>query len=149
MSKLTSKSALNFLDSPHRDLGAIFSKVKRLKEINRAVMKYLDANIAPYCQVANKMNKKLTLITANGSVATQLRFQAPDLLRAFKQDPDLNDIIEIQCKVQPLNEPSEPAVKKRKVKPLSQDAAKAIRETAEAIEDPRLKEIMLRIAKNT
>lgn len=149
MIKSTSKSALNYLDSPDRDLGAIFSKVKRLKEINTAVLKHLDPNITNYCQVANKMNKKLVLMVSNGAIATQLRFQAPDLLAKFKRDPVLNDIIEIQCKVQPLNTPTQPKTPKRKVKPLSEVASKSVRDIAESIQDERLREIMLRIAKNT
>jgi hypothetical protein len=148
-----SKKANAYLETDSRDLQWVFSKLKQLDELNRKVSQYLDANIRNYCQVANLKDGHLMLVTANASIATQIRFQTVDLLKKFKQDPLLQKIQAIHCKVRPpLTWPATSQafiVPLKKMKPLSHETAEFVREIAESLEDPQLKEVMKRIAGRT
>lgn len=146
-----SKKASNYLQTSVRELQTVFAKLKELTLINEKVSTYLDPNFAMFCQVANITANRLVLVVANGSIATQIRFQTLDLLRRFKQDPALAFIREIQCKVRPPYNPSEaaPAYTRPPMEALSPQTAEMISEVAQSITDPRLREIMNRIARRT
>lgn len=147
-----SKQAHRFLEGKSQNLGPLFAKAKELQALNQKIAAYLSPEIAHYCQVANQMGNKLTLIVANGSIATQLRFQAIDIIRKFHSsaDPALQKIQTIQCKVYPdiaMTPLQTRSRAKRKVQPLSPETAQIIHDMAESIQDPKLKEIMERIAR--
>lgn len=149
MHKPTSKKATHFLQEENHDLQSLFAKVKLLEVLNQKVAACLDVNLVQYCQVANVVNQKLILVAANGSIATQIRFQNQDLLRKLKKDPLLKDIQAIECKVRPVT--TNPATRlppnTDDNKPfLSHATADIIHAMADAIEDPKIREIMLRIA---
>jgi hypothetical protein len=148
MNKQPFKKADTFIEHDERDLRLIFTKIKLLKDLNQKVLAYLDTNSAPYCQVANIAMGKLTLIAANGAIATQIRFQSNDLLRKFRSNPGLKHITSIECKVRP-EQPLSPRLTsdKPEVMPaLSAETAEIVKTMADTIEDPKLKEIMERIA---
>lgn len=127
------------------ELGNLFSKLKELKTLNEKIAKLLDPNLAPYCQVANMSGNKLVLLVANGSVATQIRFNTRDLLMQLKKDPDLARIQEIQCKVRPQfsTKPSSPW---EKMPPLTAKTAELVDGIADAVKDSALRDILKKIA---
>jgi hypothetical protein len=147
----TFKKADQFIEAKGRDLNAIFARIKILEAINIELQKYLEPDIARYCQAANIIDRKLILLAANGSIATQLRFQASDLLRKFKDNPLLKNIQQIECKVRPVNAPAivrrQQHVKNMQL--LSTHTAEIIREIAESLDDPKLRNIMLKISRHT
>ena len=148
MTDSTSKRASAFLETENRDLQAILTKVKLLNELNAIVVNYLDENLRNYCQVANINGNQLILIAANGSIATQIRFQSADLIRKFKSHPTLKAIQSIQCKVRPISTPA-PDFIPQKLPPLSPKAAELILEAAQYIEDPTVRAALEKIATNT
>lgn len=146
------KKAGTYLKTDSRELLSIFAKIKELEALNKKVSAYLDPNLVKYCQVANIIGGRLIIIVANGSIATQLRFQMVDLIRKFKQDSALQKIHDIQCKVHPLfaATATRPSNKNaRKMLPLSLETAEIIHHMATSLDDPKLKDIMLRIAQHT
>lgn len=151
MTNPSSKKADSFLQTESQELQSIFTKVKLLRELNQKVSAYLDINSVPYCQVANLVGNKLILVAANGSIATQIRFQSVDLLRKFKQDPALRNIQSIECKVRPVTTTptSRPSPTGQTMESITTETAHMIREMAKSIEDTQLREIMLRIASRT
>lgn len=148
MTDQPTKKAASLFHSENRDLQAILTKVKLLNELTTAVGNYLDDNLKNYCQVANIVGNQLILIAANGSIATQIRFQSTDLLRKFKAHPSLNAIQSIQCKVRPQNTSVPDAIPK-KLPPLSAKAASLILEAAQYIEDATVRAALEKIAMNT
>jgi len=144
-----SKKTDDYLSSSHKELGVLFAKVKVLNEMNEAFLPLVDAGLRPYCQVANLQGDKLVIITANGSVATQIRFQSMDLLRKFKPYPVLEKIRSIHCKVHPgFARQSASHAEKAGQTPelLSDETAEMIRKIADSIDDPGLRDAMKRIA---
>ena len=149
MTDPTSKKANAFLQTENRDLKSILSKVKQLIELNTAVAGFMDDNLKDYCQVANLIDSRLILVAVNASIATQIRFQSTDLIRQFKSHPLLRSIQSIHCKVSPtISTQSSPrrAQPPERMSPLSSATAAVVRETAQAIDDVKLREALERIA---
>ena len=132
----------------HGALKQILNKIERINCLNKFFLKYIDANLQDYCQVVNELNGKLIVLVANGSVATQLRFSTMDLLRKFKQDPQLQHVKEIHIKVRPFDLSNKQIRQHKSVQKMSAQTAKILEEMAESLEDEKLKEIMKNIAKN-
>jgi hypothetical protein len=153
MKETESKPVSALLQPNHNDLQTVLSKVKAIQTLNQTIIPLLDDSLQKYCQVANLANGVLVLLTANGSVASQMRYVIPDLLRKLRSNPSLRHIHEIQCKVRPqVSVGVERGAAKRKPKKvtlLSADTAATLLDMAETIEDPELRAIMQRIAQNT
>jgi hypothetical protein len=152
MHDIPSKRVLSYLDTDNNELTSIFAKINELQKLNSKIANYLDPHLVPYCQIANLIKNKLIILVANGSIATQLRFQNTLLLKKFSMDPDLQHIFHIECKVQPnLAQPLPGSNSRqvRKIEPLSLDAAQVIREMAKTLKDDSLRDVMERIASRT
>lgn len=152
MSDHSSKKVNSYLQTDHMELQTLFSKIKALQELNKLVLPLLGEDIAKFCQVANLVEGRLVILAANGSIATQLRFMTPDLLKKMAGLPALKSIRDIVCKVAPGN--AAPAAKmepslSRGLPPLSTYAADIVREIAESIKDPALKMMLQKIAEHT
>ncbi|TAK75634.1 MAG: DUF721 domain-containing protein [Gammaproteobacteria bacterium] len=139
------KKIAGYLQAQGQELQFVLAKAKKLAELNQQIALLLDPPLREYCQVANLERGRLVILAANGSIATQLHFRLPDLLKRCQQDPALQSIREIHCKVRLSQMPStQPA--DEMMKPLSPDTAEAVKEIAQSLDDPRLKAIMEKIA---
>lgn len=151
MKDIKPKKANAFL-SRNRELPQVFAKIKQLDILNRLMADHLEPNMRQYCRVAHLTGGRLTLVVANGSVATQLRFQTNDLIRRFANVPALRQVKEIHCKVHPsiaqtARTASRPTARQQRQMPLlSTETAEIVKYIADSLEDPRLRAIMQRIA---
>lgn len=145
-----SKQAHDFLTTNQRDFQAVFGKLKWLAELNQQVLAVIaDPALIKYCQVANFQQNRLVLLVANGSIATQLHYQLPELTRKLQAIPQLAQLESIQCKVRPSYIPPLArsfASKNRAMALLSPPTARIVAEVSQTIADPQLREVMLRIA---
>lgn len=151
MKESQTKPISALLQPSHRDLQTILSKAKAIETLNRTLIPLLDPAIQKYCQVANLTNGVLIVLTANGAVATQLRYHVTDIIKKLHQNPALKHIREIQIKVRPAAAPvgverGKAPTTLTKPLPMSPETAQTLAAMAETIEDPELREIMLRIA---
>lgn len=149
MRERSSKKVNAFLRVENKNLNIIIAKVKEINELNQKFSAYVDPHMRDYCQVANRIGSRLIILTANGSVATQLRFQGVDLIRKFKQDPMLKKIQEIHCIVRPIDTKRFLVPATKKVALLSEETAETIKAISDSLEDPKLKEVMQKIASHT
>ena len=132
-------------------LKPLLEKVNQLKLLNDLFLPFLEPAKRDYCQVANIVGDKLVVMTANASVATQLRLEARDLLTKIQADPSLKFVKEIQYKVTPHQAVSRRRIVKPRQSPerLSEETAEMMREFASSLEDDNLRLVMEKIAKNT
>lgn len=152
-----SKKTADFLQEKSSELAPLFTKFRHLESLNQRFGLLLDPKVREYCQVADYANQRLIVITANASIAMDLRFKMTQLLIDFKQDPLLKEIRAIEFKVRPPFRPQLPTDTptgmaqhhSKKMQPISEKTAETIREMAKSISDPALREIMEKIAKNT
>lgn len=148
MTNLNNKKAMHYFSSDDNDLQFVLARAKKLSHIATKVMAYLDPTIAPYCQIANLTGNKLIILTANASIATQIRFQTADLLPRLQADeePALKIIRSIHCKVQPDLLKARHSCKTASVQKLSSATAEIVDAIADTLEDPKLRAIMKKIA---
>lgn len=142
------KKANSYLESDNKAFRPILCKIKTISTLNQQLKPYLGAHLAAHCEVANIRDHTLILIAANASIATEIRLQAYDLLKRIKQDASLNHINHIQCKVKSYCSNSY-VTPTHCMQPLSETTADVLAMAAESLKDPNLKQIMLRIAKNS
>jgi hypothetical protein len=150
VNKPSFKKADDFIEFNARDLKTVFTKINLLAQLNTKILACLEPNMAKYCQVANLVGSKLTLIAANGSIATQIRFQAQDLIKKFHQYPILKSILFLECKVRPAQSQLSSRLTTNttsSMTPLTPETGEMICAMAETIEDEKLREIMVRIGK--
>jgi hypothetical protein len=148
MSHFQSKKADSFLSS--NDLQRLLQKAKLLMAINEKLKEYLVPEIFHYCQAANIQDGKLVILTANSSVATQIRLRTSTLLTQFRQDPLLQSVNEIQAKVRrDITSTTKSKKKYHQIKLLSTETAQLVHDIAQSIEDPKLREVLERIASRT
>lgn len=145
------KKTSSYLQAGPAGLGNLLSKVKEWNLINEQLATVIEPALWKYCRAGSIASGQLTILAANGSIASQLRFQTADILLKFKAHPQLHMITGIHCKVIPsfaytANNLNLPAVKSKNLLPLSQDTATVLKEIAEGIEDNNLRDAMLRIA---
>lgn len=150
VSHTPSKKIAAYLGAGHHELQSILAKINHLQQLSEKVSSYLDPHLTHLCMIANLIGSKLIILAANGSIATQLRFQVPDLLKKFSLDPELKHIHQIECKVRPASSISSPVRLQRSKMPLlSQQTSELIRDMAKSIDDKVLREIMEKIASRT
>lgn len=147
MTQQNSKKPLSYLDN-EKSVSALWHKLKKMEQLHAVVSPYLDKNIREYCKATSFINGKLTIIAANSSIATQLHFQSTDLVRKLKHEEIFKGLQTIHCKIQVQTPRTSRASSKKKIKPLSAKSADIISEIADGIEDPKLREIMRRLARN-
>ena len=153
MKDSSTKPAASYLKPGSNELLTVLSKVQAIDRLNKIFKPLLEAKFRPYCHVANLTKGVMVVLTANGAVAAQMRYQTRDLIKALHNNPALSHIKEIQFKVSPHQEPilDRPVDKTRQrnpARPLSEESAKILLDMASTIEDPALREAMERIAKH-
>jgi hypothetical protein len=145
-----SKKADSYLAGNNQSLQTIMLKVAQIKQLQQRFLKYIEPNLKAYCQVANCSGTKLVVVVANGSVATQLRFASPDVLRRFKQDAVFKYITQLEIKVRPQGQDRvRSATKPTRTLGLSTESAAIVAEVADTITDPKLRAALLKIASYT
>lgn len=145
------KRPISILNDQPNELGAMLAKASLLAKLQAAFSRLLEASLAKNCQVANVTQTSLLVLVNNGTTATQLKFMTPELLQCFKNTPALSHLSELIVKVRPPIAPSQRLGQKeihRPCLPLSPENAEHLKQTAEGIEDEKLKAALLRLAKN-
>lgn len=132
------------------NLQTLLAKVQEIQKINNAFRPILEPHLQDYVYVVNKVADRLVVMAANNAVAMQLRFQTPDILRKLKQSSALNKICYLHVKIAPSLAgsavPSRHEHTLQKMPLLSLNAAQAVMDIAKSLDDPKLGEIMARIA---
>ena len=116
--------------------------------IDHAVMSILPSMLADNCQARSYNNNILTLTTHSSAVATQLRFNTPNILSRLKKHLLFKDILRIEIKVvatsknilqpQPKSQSSRP--------PVSSPNCKLLENTANNIDSTPLAESLRHLA---
>lgn len=144
------KSASDYLQRGNGDLKLLFTKLKEMEYLSHKIAAYMDFTLHRDYKIAPLKDNCLILIASNASIATHLRFQIPDFLKKFEQDPHLKKIRNINCKVSPHLSITHKSSKThhRKIALLSAKTSRHLQEAAQTIKDEKLRRIMERIAKH-
>ncbi|AIZ33945.1 DUF721 domain-containing protein [Pseudomonas parafulva] len=126
-----------------RPLRLLLNQAERLEHLQRLVESQLQPAAREHCHVASWRDGCLLLVVTDGHWATRLRYQHKRLLTALRGMDAFGNLQRIRFQVQPpVAAPKRPI----HASELSPQAAQSLRETAEAIEDPKLRAALERLA---
>jgi hypothetical protein len=92
-------SIADLLQDPSSLLGKLVNQAQSLENLQQLFTKILDPAISADCRIGDYQLGVLTLFVKNGAMATQLRYQVPDLLSTLRKIPTWAGLVSIQVKV--------------------------------------------------
>lgn len=97
--KILSYQISDLFNNPGSPLGKIVDKINALQHFQALLEKHLEPTITQHCRLGQYENGIITLLTHSAAIATQLRFQVPQLLSTLRQDPQFAGLRSIQIKI--------------------------------------------------
>lgn len=122
----------------------IAQRAQLLERLNHSFQQCLPAQLSAHCKLANIKDSTVVIHTDNASYSSLIRFQAPILCQTLSRELDL-DINTIEVKVRPHYHPF--VNQSSNSLSLPNDAADAMDQTAEGMEDGALKTALQKLAK--
>lgn len=140
------KTPIDILEhDPESVLAFIQSKVQQLRKLNQ-IWHSVVTDIAKHSRVANYRENCLVIELDSGAWATRLRYVLPEITTKLLKHPDLKDLSDIEWYIQPHFHNT--LVRHQTPPVFSNNTAKLLRNTADAIKDKPLQEALLQIARN-
>lgn len=135
---------INAVCSSDSQLNRLSQRAQQLNKLNYILQQVMPPQFAAHCQLAN-INKQTVIVhTDNASYASLLRFQAKTICSALSEHLS-QPVTKLELKVRPLVS----AKKQDTTAPISLpiDAAEAIQQTADSIEEGPLKSALENLTK--
>lgn len=136
----------HFLQDTDKTLGKLVIQNSRLNQVFTNVIDKIDPSIRDHCKIASFKNNILLIHTDSSIWASKLRYYTSDILNILHDETNYNNIKSIRIKVIPET----PLITTNK-KPayLSTTSALILKKLAESINDPKLRDSFLKIARHT
>lgn len=136
------------------ELRPLVEAALKLEKANTALQSVLQEPFKGQVTVGQIEQGCITLDVPNASMLTILRYQTSDILRQLRQFQGLAGVASIKCRVKPpipteitlLAMRPNPPLDQPGPEPLSAEAKKILKSTAEHIDDPALQAILLRLS---
>jgi hypothetical protein len=138
------------------ELRPLVETALKLQNANLALQSVLQEPFKGEVTVGQLEQGCITLDVPNASMLTILRYQTSDILRQLRQIQGLAGIASIKCRVKPPISPLSSSTGERFAtqndasslgpEPLSAEAKKTLKSTAERITDPALQAILLKLS---
>jgi len=125
-------------------LNQLSQRAQKLNQLNYILQQVMPPQFSAHCHLANIHNQTLVVHTDNATYASLLRFQANTLCKALSEHLS-QAVNKLEVKVKPPIK-----LKQTDSSPtlfLPKDAAEALEQTADAMEDGALKTALEKLAK--
>ncbi|MDD3449564.1 MAG: DUF721 domain-containing protein [Gammaproteobacteria bacterium] len=132
------------LESRAGRLTPLLERVRLLQRVENLLRKILGADMAGHCRAGGIAGGRLVLLADSPVWATRIRYAVPALLEQLGDAGDV-PVREIQVRVGRLGIARGKAP--RRARPLGEETARNLRETAEAVGDEALRAALLRLAR--
>ena len=125
----------------------VLMRVAAIQKVDQIFKTLIDQELAKHCQVANYRNGQVVIEVESAAWATLLRFQLPTLLSELRQNglasiASLDYYILKRVAEKPIRQ--QPPVEKK----LSTENAQYLKDIAEGLTDPTLKQALLNLSKH-
>ena len=134
-----------FLLGKKGEVAHLVTQGRELQRLTRLLQNELDSSLAPHCRVGQFAPPRLTIVVDSPAWSTRLRFQSTGLIRQLqKKYKEFQDVSNIEVKIYParLQRRAPPSTPRQ----ISPAAAKDITQMANSIDNPNLKQALLRLA---
>jgi len=125
-------------------LSKLSQRAQQLNQLNYILQQVMPAQFSAHCHLANIHDQTLVIHTDNASYASLLRFQASTLCTALSEHLP-QPVSKLEVKVKPPLAPKQTDTSTTIT--LSNDAADALTQTADSMEEGLLKEALQKLAK--
>ena len=143
---MSTKSVAKILATRDSGLHSLLERAKHLKLITQALRESLKPPLAEHVTVTNLREQTAIISTDTSAWLTQLRYQAPIILRTLQQLPGLQGLQKVQFKIQPASEAPPPPPPRRAT--LSTSSAQLLKSAALGTEDDELAEALYRLSQH-
>ena len=145
---MPSNSVAKFLSAKNSGLNTLIERAQHLRKLTTILQNILhdgaNPELAEHVNLANFRDDTAVITTDTPAWLTQLRYQAPVILKQLKQHPGLHELRKIQFKIQPPS-PS-PILKPARRATLSAYSADVLKSAANGIEDDELSAALRRLS---
>ena len=144
-SRAKPKTVAGVLSDDRLVLGPLIRRARHLERVNRTLRGLLDPGLAEHCRVANVDRYTLVLQTDSSAWASRLRYLAPAILEKLAKKLGWKEVTHTKVLVRPELPPDrQPSARTAH---LSRESASLLRDVALSIEDPRLREALLKLSR--
>lgn len=131
------------------EFGNLLAELQKIKDLNKAIMPLLPEPFRD-CQVSRIQQGTVTLDVPNGSMATMLRYELPNILSALRKDKAWMGLASIKTRVAPpvadcaSQSPSDQTPEPREK--ISDNTREHLQDMANSFEDDDLRAALLALA---
>jgi hypothetical protein len=140
------------LISSNNQLNKLYTHAKDICALNEKLHNYLAPTLSSHCSIANYSAETLIVNADTSAWASKLRNRIPDILAYVRHECGLSKLITVRIRVSPKqNNTSQsdlPGNRLNRKASLSKKSAEFIESVAKSIQDPALRESILKISKN-
>ena len=129
----------------HSTLKGLFHQARVIERMQVLVDSVLEPAAREHCRAASYKDGLLKLLVSDSHWATRLRYQQKRLIRQLQAYSEFATLTKIHCKVQPPLVKNAPPVRKMA---RSIVAAETLMETSKQINDPDLRDALMRLARH-
>ncbi|MEX2524691.1 MAG: DUF721 domain-containing protein [Gammaproteobacteria bacterium] len=129
------------------DIHSLYRHAQKLINVQKTLNDTLPSPLNEHVTVANLVNDTLTIYTDSAAWAARLRFTIPDMLKSLRQNDKYTSVKTIRIKVQPHEKKPQPSRSFQKLS-ISTDTAILLKHVADTIDDPELRESLLKLSRN-
>lgn len=131
------KNLNSILTDDSSSLSQIINRAKALTALHTKIEKVIDNRLKNRYRLGTYQKGVLSLLTDNGSTATELRYSVPEITQLLRQDPMWAGLVQIQIKVHhdwhEYEELKKPLPEPEKAKPLSDNTLNNLRALADSL----------------
>jgi hypothetical protein len=143
---MSTKPVASILSGRDSALNSLLERTQYLRQLTQALRDSLDAQLAEHVTVANLREQTAVITTDTPAWLTQLRYQAPTILRLLKTFPGLENLQKVQFKIQPTSNTPPTGPSRRAT--LSTASAQFLQSAALSTEDDALAEALYRLSQH-
>jgi len=139
------------LINSNKQLNKLYTHAKDICTLNEKLHNYLDPSLSSHCTVANYSADTLIVNADTSAWASKLRNRIPDILDYARHECGLSKLISVRIRVSPNHNNTHsapPGTEPARKASLSKKSAEFIEGVATSIQDPALRESILKISKN-
>jgi len=140
------------LVSSSKQLNSLYTHAKDIYALNEKLHNYLAPTLSSHFSIANYSADTLIINADTSAWASKLRNRIPDILTFARHECGLSKLISVRIRVSPNHNntihSSLPGTGLARKASLSKESAEFIENIATSIQDPALRESILRISKN-
>jgi hypothetical protein len=141
---MSSPTKLDAIVTQNSTLRQLFRQAAAYRELGLGIKALLDEPLRRHIQVATVQGDTLILIADSPAWAAKLRYLTSDLRRRIAENTVFPEVRSIRVRVAKSGVPRQPDARRPK-RPLSKLAVEELRCQAESLEDPVLREALLRL----